>query len=39
MKMNLLEYLDRTGQHVSRKFFEKHKGERKVFAAWEVLIR
>ena len=39
MKMNLLEFLDRTGKHVSRKFFEKYKDEKKSFAAWEVLIR
>ena len=39
MKMNLLEFLDRTGKHVSRKMFEKYKNEKKSFAAWEVLIR
>ena len=38
MKIKLLEFLDRTGQHVSRKFFEKYKGERKIFAAWEILF-
>lgn len=38
MKMNLLEYLDRTGKHVSRKTFEKYKGEKKSFIAWEVLF-
>ena len=38
MKMNLLEYLDRTGRHVSRKTFEKYKDERKSFIAWEVLF-
>ena len=38
MKMNLLEFLDRTGKHVSRKFFEKYKDEKKSFAAWEVLF-
>ena len=38
MKMNLLEYLDRTGQTVSRKFFEKYKDEKKSFIAWEVLL-
>ena len=36
---SLLEYLDRTGQHVSRKFFEKYKDEKKSFIAWEILIR
>lgn len=36
--MNLLEYLDRTGKHVSRKTFEKYKGEKKSFIAWEVLF-
>ena len=38
MKMNLLEFLGRTGRHVSRKFFEKYKDEKKSFAAWEVLF-
>ena len=38
MKMNLLEFLDRTGKHVSRKFFGKYKDEKKSFAAWEVLF-
>ena len=38
MKMNLLEFLDRTGKRVSRKFFEKYKDEKKSFSAWEVLF-
>ena len=38
MKISLLEYLDRTGQHVSRKFFGKYKDEKKSFIAWEVLL-
>ena len=38
MKMNLLEYLDRTGRHVSRKTFEKYKDEKKIFVAWEILF-
>ena len=29
MKMSLLEFLDRTGLHVSRKTFEKYKGKKK----------
>ena len=37
--MNLLEFLDRAGRHVSRKTFEKYKDEKKSFTAWEVLIR
>ena len=27
MKISLLEFLDRTGKHVSRKTFEKYKSE------------
>lgn len=38
MKMNLLEYLDRTGRHVSRKTFEKYKDKKKSFAGWEILF-
>ena len=38
MKMNLLEYLDRTGRHVSRKTFEKYKDKKKSFVAWEILF-
>lgn len=38
MKMNLLEYLDRTGRHVSRKTFEKYKDKKKSFITWEVLF-
>ena len=36
--MNLLEYLDRTGRHVSRKTFEKYKDEKKSPAEWEALF-
>ena len=36
MKISLLEYLDRTGQTVSRKFFEKYKDEKKSFIAWAL---
>ena len=36
--MNLLEFLDRAGKHVNRKFFEKYKDEKKSFATWEVLF-
>ena len=38
MKISFLEFLDRTGKHVSRKFFEKYKDEKKSFSAWEVLF-
>lgn len=38
MKIALLEFLDRTGQHVSRKTFEKYKDEKKSFIAWEILF-
>ena len=36
--MSLIEYLDRTGKHVSRKFFEKHKDEKRSYSEWEALI-
>ena len=36
--MSLLEFLDRTGKHVSRKTFEKYKDEKKSFIAWEILF-
>lgn len=35
--MSLLEYLDRTGKHVSRKTFEKYKNEKRDYSEWEVL--
>ena len=38
MKIGLLEFLDRTGKHVSRKTFEKYKDERKSFVGWEILF-
>ena len=38
MKISFLEFLDRTGKHVSRKTFEKYKDERKSPAEWEVLF-
>ena len=38
MKISFLEFLDRTGKHVSRKTFEKYKDEKKSFIAWEVLF-
>ena len=36
--MSLLEFLDKTGKHVSRKTFEKYKDKKKSFIAWEVLF-
>lgn len=36
--MSLLEFLDRTGKHVSTKTFENYKDEKKSFAEWEALI-
>ena len=36
--MNLLEYLDRTGKHVSRKTFEKIWDKKKSFVGWEILF-
>ena len=38
MEISLLEFLDRTGKHVSRKTFEKYKNEKKSFAGWEILF-
>lgn len=38
MEISLLEYLDRTGQQVSRKIFNKYEGKKKSFIAWEVLF-
>lgn len=37
--MPLLEYLDRTGQHVSRKFSERYRDEQRSFAKWDALFR
>ena len=36
--MNLLEFLDKTGKHVSRKTFEKYKNEKHDYSEWEALI-
>ena len=36
--MSLLEFLDKTGRHVSRKTFEKYKDKKKSPAGWERLI-
>ena len=38
MKINLLEFLDRTGKRVSRKTFEKYKDKRKSPAEWKALF-
>lgn len=38
MNMSLIEYLDRTGKHVSAKTLEKYKDEKKSFAEWVALI-
>ena len=38
MKISFLEFLDRTGKHVSRKTFEKYKDEKKSFVGWEILF-
>ena len=35
--MSLIEYLDRTGQPVSRKFFEKFKNDERNYSEWEAL--
>ena len=36
--MSLIEYLDRTGKHVSIKTLENYKDEKKSFAEWEALL-
>ena len=36
--MPLLEFLDKTGQHISSEIFEKYKDERKSPAEWEILF-
>ena len=36
--MSLLEFLDRTGKHVSAKTFEKYKDENHDYSDWEVLF-
>ena len=38
MKISFLEFLDRTGKHVSRKTFEKYKDKKKSFVGWEILF-
>lgn len=35
--MNLLEYLDRTGKHVSAKTFNKYRDEKRSYSEWEIL--
>ena len=36
--MSLLEYLDRTGKHISAKTFEKYRNEKRSYSEWEALI-
>ena len=36
--MSLLEYLDRTGQHVSAKTLEKYKDENHGYSEWVALF-
>lgn len=36
--MNLTEFLDRTGQHVSAKTFNKYRGEKRNYSEWEALF-
>ena len=36
--MNLLEFLDKTGKHVSAKTFEKYRDEKHDYSEWAVLI-
>lgn len=36
--MSLIEYLDRTGNHISAKTFEKYKDENHNYPEWGALI-
>ena len=36
--MNLLEFLDKTGKHISAKTFEKYKNEKHDYSEWSALI-
>ena len=36
--MSLIEYLDRTGKHVSAKTFEKYMDEKHTYPDWEALF-
>lgn len=36
--MSLLEFLDKTGKHVSAKTFENYKDEKHTYSEWVVLI-
>lgn len=35
--ITLLEYLDRTGKHVSAKTLEKYRDEKRSYSEWEAL--
>ena len=35
--MSLLEFLDRTGKHISAKTFKKYKDEKHNYSEWEAL--
>ena len=36
--MNLLEFLDKTGKHVSAKTFEKYRDEKHDYSEWALII-
>lgn len=36
--ITLLEYLDRTGQHIPRRIFEKYKNEKHNYSEWVALF-
>lgn len=36
--MSLLEYIDRTGKHVSAKTFNKYRDEKRDYSDWEALF-
>lgn len=38
MKISFLEFLDRTGLHVSRRLFEKYKYEKLEYSEWEYYL-
>lgn len=37
--MSLIEYLDRTGKHVSAAAFEKYRDEKRDYLEWEALTK
>lgn len=36
-QLSLIEYLDRTGKHVSAKTFKKYRDEKHNYSEWDIL--